>query len=218
MDDLQRPRLVAQRLLRWWDDVPARADDPARAPASPATPVDDLAAALGLEVTTFHPGARRGGALGWLEPGEDLIFLRDELPEPVRRFTLAHEIGHALLHRATGAPAPISAALDDAISASPAAAMLDDDVNAVAADTCDDGDLGAPLDPLGVAEEALRPGQAYSARARRESEANAFAAALLLPPETLRPHFLGDADTPAMSPRQLAERFGVSEDTVHQAL
>jgi DNA helicase-2/ATP-dependent DNA helicase PcrA len=218
VDDLLRPRLVAQRLLDWWAEAAAGASPSASRPAGAATAVDEMVERLGLEVTTFHPESRRGGALGWLEPGEDLIFLRDDLAEPVRRFTLAHELGHALLHRATGAPAPAAAVLAGDLTFASGAQRLLQDADAGTADECDDEDLDAPMDPLGAADESLRPGQAYSARARRESEANAFAAALLLPAESLRTLFLGTDGAPGLGPRELALHFGVSESAVHQAL
>ncbi len=63
-----------------------------------ATPVDILARLLDLDVATFD-AALHPGVWGYLEPGENLIFLRAGLPETTRRFTLAHEIGHAVLHR-----------------------------------------------------------------------------------------------------------------------
>ncbi len=223
MDHLLRPRLIAQRLLRWWAEsapaaIAADADAPTQAEQDVAVPVDEIVAGAGLEVTTFHPSARRGGTLGWLEPGEDLIFLCDDLPDPVRRFTLAHELGHALLHRATGASSLAAALAADLAPTPDASGDLDGEPDAGPPDACDDSDLDTPADPLAVGDEALRPGQAYSARARRESEANAFAAALLLPLEPLRALFLGDGDTPGLDPRSLAPRFGVSEDSVHQAL
>ncbi|MGZ3676818.1 MAG: ATP-dependent helicase, partial [Ktedonobacterales bacterium] len=88
-------------------------------------------------------------------------------------------------------------------------------------DDCDDADVTGPADPLALNDETLRPGQAYSARAQRESEANAFAAALLLPADRLLAAYLG-ADSPQRSwrptPRALAERFGVSEDVVLRRL
>jgi superfamily I DNA/RNA helicase len=231
VDDLLRPRLAAQRLLRWWTDLilgaapegrreahQQRSPATAIASAAVATPVDAIVERLGLEVAPFHPEARRGGTLGWLEPGEDLIFLRDDLSEPVRRFTLAHELGHALLHRAAGPPAPVA----ELLGARPASVPDDDtgdaELDGGPTDPCDDEDLEAPLDALNLGDEMLRPGQAYSARARRESEANTFAAALLLPPSRLRALYLGDETTPGVGPHVLAERFGVSEDAVHRAL
>jgi DNA helicase-2/ATP-dependent DNA helicase PcrA len=214
MDDSLRPRVAAQRLLRWWA---ASSPGAVATPDAVATPVEAIVEWLGLEVAPFHPEARRSGTLGWLEPGEDLIFLRDDLSEPVRRFTLAHELGHAMLHRAGGPPEPVAEALDD-MGLGPGSGPESGDADGGPADPCDDEDLDAPLDALGLGDEALRPGQAYSARARREHEANAFAAVLLLPPATLRALYLGDGSTPGLPPRALAERFGVSEDAVHRAL
>src|SRR5215472_12838938 len=80
VEDMQRPRMEAARLLERLRD--RAIDTPAQ-----ATPVDALAEMLGLDVAPFHPATRRKGTLGWLEPGENLIFLSDGLTEPVRRFT-----------------------------------------------------------------------------------------------------------------------------------
>src|SRR5262249_47484733 len=86
-------------------------------------------------------------------------------------------------------------------------------------DDCDVVDLAALADVSDLADETLQAGQAYSARARRESEANAFAAALLLPALPLLARYVGSSDganrltTPA-----LAEAFGVSEDVVLRRL
>ena len=204
MEDLLRPRIVASRLLNWWRERSPKG-------AAVATPLDDLVAALGLEVTTFAPELHPG-TLGFLEPGEDLIFLRAGLSEPVRRFTLAHELGHAVLHRSSGTAATLASQLTGA--ANPPAPL----------DSCDLNDLEAPLDLAGLSDETLRPGQAYSARARRESEANAFAAALLLPADRLRSIYLASREgerlgmRPAVPARALAERFGVSEDAVLRRL
>src|SRR5436305_1555531 len=66
------------------------------------TPVDDLVSWLGLEVGTFHPNDYPQGTYGFLEPGEDLIWLCRDLSSSLRRFTLAHELGHAKLHRDAG--------------------------------------------------------------------------------------------------------------------
>ncbi len=66
------------------------------------TPLDELTLWLSLEVTTFHPDDYPQGTYGFLEPGENLVWLRRDLPETLRRFTLAHELGHAILHRQIG--------------------------------------------------------------------------------------------------------------------
>ncbi len=91
MRDASLPHLTATRLLAWWKEVSSRESDQ-------PIPLDDIVRRLGFAVATYHASAHPG-TLGYLEPGEDLIFLRAGLPEPVRRFTLAHELGHALMHR-----------------------------------------------------------------------------------------------------------------------
>ncbi len=139
-------------------------------------PVDALVEAIGLDVARFSPELQPG-TLGYLEPGEELIFLRSGLPEPVRRFTLAHELGHAALHRNDGMAAR-------AAGTWVAASTTDHDEPYES--TCGDDDLAAALETTGSEAELLAAGQAYSARARREGEANAFAAALLLPAAQVR--------------------------------
>ncbi|MFI5277688.1 MAG: ImmA/IrrE family metallo-endopeptidase, partial [Ktedonobacterales bacterium] len=94
------PESAANNLLGWLRERRSWAVD---AP----TPLETLADDLGLVIQSFDP-ALYPGALGFLEPGEDLIFLRAGLPEPVRRFTLAHELGHAALHRRDGLAAEIA--------------------------------------------------------------------------------------------------------------
>ena len=63
-----------------------------------STPVEDIAAWLGCEVATFHPDDHPHGTYGFLEPGEQLIWLCRDLPATLQRFTLAHELGHVVLH------------------------------------------------------------------------------------------------------------------------
>jgi superfamily I DNA/RNA helicase len=209
VEETFRPRLLAVRLLRWWSQREDAAA--ATATATISTPLDELVAALGLDIATFAPGLHPD-TLGYLEPGEDLIFLQSGLSEPVRRFTLAHELGHAVLHRGAGSPAAVANTLLGL--ASPG----------IAFDTCSGADLDAPADFGGISDETLRPGQAYSARARRESEANAFAASLLMPAERVRAFYLGAggadqvAQSAAPSARALAEAFGVSEEVALRRL
>lgn len=197
MDESQRPRHAAVRAL---ERLGARHD----AGAAAQVDVDQLARELGLDVETFHPATRRSGTLGWLEPGEPLIFLSEGLAESSRRFTLAHEIGHFVLHRGEHGEA-----------------MGEESEDAPA--ECDVGDLDAPVDDLSLASETLRPGQAYSARARRESEANQFASYLLLPAGPLLAAYRGlragkRQTTSTTSLRSLADRFGVSEDVLLRRL
>jgi DNA helicase-2/ATP-dependent DNA helicase PcrA len=200
LDDSLRPQLAATRLLAWLREK-------APSSASPATPVDRLAEELGLEVTYFDP-LLQPGTLGYLEPGEPLVFLQQGLPEPLRRFTLAHEIGHAVLHRPAGFPAVIAG------TASEAGTPLADGL-----DSCDSVDLAALADLGDLADETLQAGQAYSARTRREGEANAFAATLLLPAEPLRTLYLRPPrGSMRRTTRALAETFGVSEDVLLRRL
>ena len=197
MDESQRPRNAAMRAL---ERLGVRQDTDTQTRVDVAL----LARELGLDIETFHPATRRPGTLGWLEPGEPLIFLRDGLAESSRRFTLAHEIGHFLLHRRER-----SASGDENAEDAPA--------------ECDAGDLDAPVDTMSLGSETLRPGQAYSARARRESEANQFASYLLLPASSLLASYRrlvanqglirSSADL-----RTLADRYGVSEDVLLRRL
>src|SRR5690242_18504113 len=64
------------------------------------TPVDELVASLGLDIATFYPADYPQGTYGFIDPDEDenLIWLCRDLPETLRRFTLAHELGHVILH------------------------------------------------------------------------------------------------------------------------
>lgn len=197
MDDSLRPRLAANRLLAWLSEQ-------AEASSSPATPVDLLAKLLGLTISRFNAQAHPG-TLGYLEPGEPLIFLQEGLPEPLRRFTLAHEIGHAVLHRSGGRAAIVA-------GTARASSLWPDEWQ----DDCDTADLDISTEVSDLADETLQAGQAYSARARRESEANAFAAALLLPAAPLLASYLGTS--PRRTTRELAETFGVSEDVVLRRL
>jgi superfamily I DNA/RNA helicase/CRISPR/Cas system-associated exonuclease Cas4 (RecB family) len=153
---------------------------------------------LGLAVATFHASAHPA-TLGYLEPGEDLIFLRAGLPEPVRRFTLAHELGHALMHR-------------------PSAVLGDfQPLEGYTGAPCAETDLDAAAGDWDLGDEALRPGQAYSARARREAEANQFAAELLLPADLVRTTYCETQGNGA-SIRTLARWFAVSEDVALRRL
>src|SRR5438067_9602522 len=62
------------------------------------TPVDDLVSWSGLQVETFHVKDYSERTYGFFEPDEDLIWLSRTLLESLRRFTLAHDLGHAVLH------------------------------------------------------------------------------------------------------------------------
>ncbi len=201
MESRRRPHVVATHLRAWLDTDP-------HAAGAQSADVDLLAHKLGLGVATFAPASQPEGTLGFLEPGEDLIFLRQGLRTATRRFTLAHEIGHAVLHRATGsAAAQVRTLLGEAYT------QVE-----VGTPYCVESDLDTPLDLVSVEEEQLAPGQAYSARSRREAEANAFAAALLLPAEALLQTYAQPSSSGGRTARALARRFGVSEDVVLRRL
>src|SRR6266581_351716 len=70
--------------------------------AGDRTPLDELTAWLGLEIATFHPDDYPQGTYGFVEPEENLVWLCRDLSETLRRFTLAHELGHVVLHRGSG--------------------------------------------------------------------------------------------------------------------
>src|SRR5262249_36858085 len=76
---------------------------------------------------------------------------------------------------------------------------------------CAETDLDGASGDWALGDEALRPGQAYSARARREAEANQFASELLLPADLVRTTYV-DAHGDKGSIRALARRFAISED------
>ncbi len=195
--DAQHAREVARQALaafraahpRWMDDI---------------TPLDELAGWLDLSIETFYPADQPDGTYGYLELDEPLIWLRRDLPPTLRRFTLAHELGHALLHRPTDAH--IQFLLQD-VSTSPAQQDYAQDVSSD--DPCQEGDVREELSgqPAQLAmEEVLGPGMTYDPRGQRELVANVFAAELLIPLDRLRALYLSNAIKPAL----LAEHFGVS--------
>jgi len=63
-------------------------------------PLDAIVPWLGLHMETFHAADYPPGTFGFTDADEDehLIWLCRGLAEAFRRFTLAHELGHALLH------------------------------------------------------------------------------------------------------------------------
>src|SRR2546421_5095683 len=66
------------------------------------TPVDEVASWHGLEVATFHADDYPEGTYGFFEADENLVWLCHNLSPTFRRFTLAHELGHAVLHHTDG--------------------------------------------------------------------------------------------------------------------
>ncbi|HEV2579710.1 MAG TPA: UvrD-helicase domain-containing protein, partial [Ktedonobacteraceae bacterium] len=159
-------------------------------------PLDTLVAWLDLDVATFSPDDYPEGTFGFLDPQERLIWLCRDLPPALHRFTLAHELGHAILHR----------------QAMPLEQGSQQDHAATRDDPCQEEDVresvGGPIEQQSV-EDMLGPGLSdtdYDPRSRRELDANLFAAELLMPLEQVRARYLS-RDIP---PAKLADLFGVS--------
>jgi DNA helicase-2/ATP-dependent DNA helicase PcrA len=192
MHDLFQARAAARQLLARYEAAHSEQGD-SLAP----TPIEALIAWLGLAVEQFNPLDYPPGTLGWLEPGEELIWLALHLDAPVRRFTLAHELGHWVLHRQP--------------ESSPSGAL---DMSSILVGSrlvaCTDEDVEAYVVASALEDEMLAPGQSYSPRARRERAADAFAAELLAPLERVRTLFLGTPERPALAPDDLAAYFGIT--------
>ena len=183
-------------------------------------PLDALAAWLGLEVATFSPDDYPAGTFGFREPHERLVLLCRDLSPALRRFTLAHELGHAILHRHIAPPVQ---------SVQPAEAgylSLNAAYDGLSPDYSNQGDRGAtredPCQEIDVresvagsaaqqsVEDVLGPGindAAYDPRSQRELDANLFAAELLMPQERVCSLYLSRD----ISPAKLADVFGVSQ-------
>lgn len=173
-------------------------------------PVEQIAAWLGCEVETFHPDDYPGGTYGFLEPGEPLIWLCRDLSATLRRFTLAHELGHVVLHShiPTGHDLPASAR-------TPFAAQ--DEPGVSPDDPCQVQDVREEVTGLfsqQQTKELLGPGLAYDPRSRRELAANLFAAELLMPLERVWELFV----VQGVEPESLAARFGVSQAALFNRL
>ncbi len=170
------------------------------------TPVDDLAAWLGLYVETFHPDDYAMGTFGFMDPdeGEDLVWLCRDLKETLRRFTLAHEIGHAILHCQNGRR------LNELSEQSAEFAQNSQGPEPSRADPCSEKDvqedMGRYLEQERV-QATLGAGHSYDPRSEREIAANLFAAELLIPAERLRTLYLLEQ----VPPHTLAAIFGVSQ-------
>ncbi len=145
------------------------------------TPLDDLVSWLGLHIETFHPDDYPPGTYGFLEPGENLIWLCRTLSASLRRFTLAHELGHAILHMP----------------------------ELRREDPCQRPDVQEEVTDQGSQEllqEALGIGQSYDPRSERELAANIFAAELLMPLERVQALYLNEH----VLPGSLSSIFDVS--------
>jgi len=207
MDDGTRAAAVTaaqQLLLRYRAEHPHWVDD--------KTPVDELVAWLGLQVETFHPADYPAGTYGFLESVEDLIWLCRDLSPTLRRFTLAHELGHAVLHRAT-AQQPVALrtrldALPPSASSYPQQQQETMPSNSPD-DPCQQPDVQEEVTPFNeqeILEEVLGIGQSYNPRGERELAANIFAAELLMPLERVRTLYLHNH----VPPHTLAALFHVS--------
>ncbi len=173
---------------------------------SDKTPIDDLTSWLGLYIETFHPADYVAGTFGFMDPdeGENLIWLCRDLRETLRRFTLAHEIGHAILHYQNGRRLK---ELSDQFAQLTQDTFL---LEPSRADPCSEEDV---QEDMGRYEEqewiqaTLGIGHSYNPRSERELAANVFAAELLIPAERLRTLYLID-QVPAST---LATTFGISQ-------
>ncbi len=167
-------------------------------------PLDELASWLGLEIATFDPDYYPKGTYGLLEPGENLVWLRRNLPLGLHRFTLAHEIGHAILHRQ---------AAQKHFSFRPSQSVVVLDQGASPEDPCKEHDVREDVTDLifqEQAEELLGIGISYDPRSQREIAANIFAAELLMPLERVRALYV-TGEAPAS---ELASIFGVSKSAM----
>lgn len=189
-------------LRRFKDEHPTWQDDRA--------PVERIASWLGCEVATFHPDDYPGGTYGFLEPGEPLIWLCRDLSPTLRRFTLAHELGHVILHShiPTGHDLP---------TYSHVPLTSQDETGVSRDDPCQVQDVREELTGLlsqQQAEELLGPGLAYDPRSRRELAANLFAAELLMPLERIWELYV----TRGVAPDTLAALFHVSQAAMFNRL
>src|SRR5581483_349430 len=137
-----------------------------------------------FEVATFHPEDYEAGTYGFVDPdeSENLIWLCRDLQEALRRFTLAHELGHAVLHCHGGSR------LQELSQKIPELALIQESQQDIpelsGADLCSDNDIQENM--IGLLDEeqfqeALGIGQSYDPRSQRELMANIFAAELLMP-------------------------------------
>jgi len=161
------------------------------------TPLEAIANWLSCDIATFHPDDYPAGTYGFVEPGELLIWLCRDLPTTLHRFTLAHELGHVLLHShiPTGHDLPAHAL--NVVEVSPD-------------DPCQSQDVREELTGLlseRQAEDLLGPGLAYDPRSQRELAANLFAAELLMPLERVWELYV----VQGIAPDALTARFAVSQ-------
>ncbi len=157
--------------------------------------IERLCDALGLELTIGEHGrVMLGGAYARLQLWQvdqpelgGVIWLRPNQAREKQNFAIAHELGHYLLHRGEGF-----------------------DLHAA----CNEAEIDERADASALRTETHRV-EEYTPRARRELEANAFAAELLAPRALIRRLF---ATYPHASPSWLAARAGISPALASQRL
>ncbi|HEU5377340.1 MAG TPA: UvrD-helicase domain-containing protein [Ktedonobacteraceae bacterium] len=163
------------------------------------TPLERIVAWMGCEVATFHPDDYPDGTYGFVEPGERLIWLCRDLPTPLRRFTLAHELGHVALH----GHIPFGHDLPALTPMLPAAGS-----DIAPDEPCHIQDISENVSlSQQQAEELLGPGFIYDPRSQRELAANLFAAELLMPLIRVQDLYL----IYHVAPDTLAALFNVSQ-------
>jgi len=171
------------------------------------TSLDELAAWLGFHVETFHPDDEPAGTYGYVDPdeGENLIWLCRNLPETFRRFTLAHELGHVVLH--CHGNERIQSLLGDLSTLIEQQDEQQHIPGLSHSDACHDTDVqeGMMLEQEQF-QDATGIGEHYDPRSQREIAANIFAAELLMPLERVRARYLAQQTSPV----SLASIFAVS--------
>ncbi|EFH87219.1 UvrD-helicase domain-containing protein [Ktedonobacter racemifer] len=185
------------------------------------TPLDELVRWLELNVETFHPVDYPDGTFGFMDPDEEenLIWLCRDMHETLRRFTLAHELGHAILHcQGTTRIQQLVQEIEQALQESqvPETERYQQTLLSIPtptlslptrADPCQEQDMNLHLLDQDHLQETLGLGLTYDPRSQRELAANIFAAELLMPRERVRRLYLEEQVAPA----SLAARFGVSQ-------
>src|SRR5258706_7600620 len=160
------------------------------------TPVDEVASWHGLEVATFHADDYPEGTYGFFEADENLVWLYRDLSPTFRRFTLAHELGHAVLHHTDGYRTHSQLSIPNSETSREDPCQVPDVREEVTAPTYQQ-----------QAEDLLGSGVAYDPRSQRELAANIFAAELLMPLERVRALYLSSH----IPPNQLTAIFDVSQ-------
>lgn len=154
-----------------------------------------LCEALQFDITPAAvDGTMLGGAYARLQLDDvdvpedgGLVWVRDNLAPEHRAFAVAHELGHFALHRGE------RVALHR---------------------ICDESQVDEAADAAGLRVEDHRV-EEYTKHARRELEANAFAAELLAPRAVVRQLFASERGADAAT---LAERLGISETLARRRL